>query len=283
MNYRHIYHAGGFADVFKHCILIQLLKKMALKDKGFCYIDSHAGVGRYDLTSPETKMSPEYRHGITKFLRRTDVIPALKAYREFIKSLQENERINCYPGSPMIAEHFTRPQDELILNELHPKDFDQLKYNMHGDKRIHCHERDAYEFLPAVLPPKLKRACILIDPAYEKPNEFDSILWTLEKCWQRFSQGVYMIWYPIIALRDKIISQQQNFVKKVASSSIGPKLICEMVLGEFDAEKVGAIGCGIIMINPPWQIENDIRVIAKYLLETFRKDQRGWQRTDLIK
>lgn len=282
MNYRHIYHAGGFADVFKHCILIQLLKKMALKDKGFCYIDSHSGIGRYDLTSPQAKKSPEYRHGIAKFLRRTDVIPLLKPYSEFISSLQSGETIQCYPGSPMIAEHFTRLQDELILNELHPKDFEQLKNNMHGDKRIHCHARDAYEFLPAILPPKLKRACILIDPAYEKSDEFDSMLWTLEKCWQRFSHGVYMIWYPIIAQRDKIISQQQNFVKKIASLPIGPKLICEMVLGEFDEEKVGAVGCGIIIINPPWKIENDIRIIAKYLLDTFRKDQRGWQRTDLL-
>jgi 23S rRNA (adenine2030-N6)-methyltransferase len=282
VNYRHIFHAGNFADVFKHGILTRLLEKMTAKEKGFCYIDTHAGIGMYDLTSPQSLQSPEYLHGIARLLSRKDVMPTLKNYVQIIQSLQTDEALKYYPGSPWIAKNYLRPQDQLILNELHVEDFQSLKKNikLHGQIHIHC--RDAYEFLPAVLPQRnVKRALILIDPPYEKANEFEIIFSTIKKCLQKFPQGVYAIWYPIIGQRKNIFLKQVHFLDEIKNLHLCPVLFSELVLADSKFGKEGLIGCGMIVLNPPWKIEDDIANIAEYLLKIFREDEQGFQLTAL--
>lgn len=261
MNYRHIYHAGNFADVYKHAVLCLLLKALCIKEKPFCYIDSHAGVGLYDLNSAEAMRSPEYTAGIAKLFTLPKVPDMLSDYHKIVTSYQDGASLRFYPGSPLIAAHFLRAHDHLILNELHPQDQMTLKRNCRHIAHVHCHERDAYEFLPAILPPTPRRACILIDPPYEKTDESRCIVQALEKCVKRFATGVYVIWYPIVYARD-----HQSLVLLIQKHIKLPMIYNEMRL---TPKTEGLLGTGMIVINPPWQFESKLKALTDWLQEFF--------------
>lgn len=272
MNYRHIYHAGGFADVFKHSILVHLLLSLAIKDKGYCYIDTHSGIGLYDLQREEAQRSPEFLNGI-KVLNQLKNVPAeLKPYLSIIQNQQRGEDLRFYPGSPLIATKLVRQQDMLILNEQHPKDFKTLKTCFQNKNNTHCHQRDAYEFLPAILPPLLSRALILIDPAYEIPNEYEKLLEMLIKATTRFSSGIYAIWYPIKSHSPHI------FLKKCAKQGFSNPLVAELILSDDRSGESGMIGCGMLILNPPWKIEEKLTVINQFLWESFSFHHQGYHR-----
>ncbi len=261
MNYRHIYHAGSFADVYKHAVLCSLLQALCLKDKPYCYIDSHAGVGLYDLNSAEALRSPEYQFGIEKLLILPEVPDILSEYLNIVKSYQDEASLRFYPGSPLIAAHFMRAHDHLILNELHPQDVKALKQNCAKIPNLHCHQRDAYEFLPAILPPVPRRACILIDPPYEKTDESRRIVQTLEKCVKRFATGIYMIWYPIVHARD-----HQSLVFLLQKHIQLPMIYNEIQLTH---KAEGLLGTGMIIINPPWQFESRLKTLTDWCQKFF--------------
>jgi 23S rRNA (adenine2030-N6)-methyltransferase len=201
MNYSHRYHAGSFADVVKHVILAKLLEHFLKKEAPFCYIDTHAGAGIYDLQSVEANKTVEYESGIARlFAEEKKLSDNLQPYIEIIKNFQseKSQRLTRYPGSPWIAEHFLRPQDAMILNEKHPDTATALKASFRYHEQVSIHERDAYELLPAILPLKeIKRALILIDPPFEKKTEMKDIITALEKSLPRFPQAMYLIWVPI--------------------------------------------------------------------------------------
>lgn len=249
MNYRHIYHAGNFADVFKHVILCIVLDSLRSKGKPFCYIDTHAGLGIYDLSADEAARSPEYQHGIAKLLSAHTDSDELSPYITIVKSLQHGEPLSHYPGSPLIAAQFLGEHDQLILNEWHPDDAKTLKRNMKHHHAAHCHQRDAYEFLPAVLPPTPKRALILIDPPYEKVSEYDDIVKVLQKSLKRFETGIYMLWYPIVS------DSHHMLVKQIKSAINKPMIHYEM---RSKSKQTGLLGSGVIIINPPWKVEDSI-------------------------
>jgi 23S rRNA (adenine2030-N6)-methyltransferase len=276
MNYRHFYHVGSFADVFKHSLLTAVIDALCQKDKPFCYIDTHAGIGNYDLTREETQRSKEYREGIQKLLHAKDPPPDLSHYIELINAYQQHGDLHCYPGSPVLAKRLLRPGDQLIVNEFHPADYQTLKYSLGKSPNIHCHHRDAYEFLPAVLPPSPARACILIDPPYERSDEFPAIMSCLHHALQRFPSGVYMIWYPIVSL------QHRTFTRQILREKLAPTLITEMTLTAIPEEKSGMIGCGMVILNPPWKIEKSIASHTQYLAALFKRDESGYYRTEFI-
>lgn len=250
MNYRHIYHAGNFADVFKHVVLCLILENLKSKGKPFCYIDTHAGLGLYDLTASEVSRSPEYQQGIAKLLNTATHSEELSHYLAIIHAFQKDNTLTHYPGSPLIATHFIGEQDKLILNEWHPQDFISLKRTMYEYPNTHCHHRDAYEFLPAILPPTPKRAVILIDPPYEKTSEYDDIVNVLKKSLKRFETGIYMLWYPIVD------DTHHKLVQRIKALTDKPVINYELLS---TTKKTGLLGSGVMVINPPWNVENNIK------------------------
>lgn len=268
MNYRHIFHAGNFADVFKHAIETTLLQRLAEKPNPFVYIDTHAGIGLYDLTCEQAQRSPEYQHGIAKLLSQPQTIPELEPYLTIVKHYYDDNRRH-YPGSVMIASHFIRSQDKMIVNEYHPEDFQTLKHQSKKLGNIHYHHRDAYEFLPAILPPTPNRGLVLIDPPFEQEDEFKKINTMLASSIKRFNNGMYMLWYPIV------IKKNINTILNLIHSLKLPILNCYLTVGELPAEKRGLVGSGVMIINPPWKIEDTLSRIGNYLLPLFQLDKHA--------
>jgi len=262
MNYRHIFHAGNFADVFKHLLLIAVMQALQNKDKGCVFIDTHSGIGLYDLESEIAKRNPEYLQGIIPVIQNAELaIPngIVDIYRKLISDLNPNGPLKYYPGSPFIMSQLLRPQDALILNELHPEDYQLLKRQFH-DSRIHIHHRDAYELLPALLPPKLKRGLIFIDPPYEQKNEFTNLLGLIAKSLRLFPQGVFFIWYPIVH------DQHHKFLKHIQRLGLERILHTELILSrDFDRQKNGLRGSGVVILNAPYKIEETILPITHWL------------------
>lgn len=262
MNYRHMFHAGNFADVFKHIILLALIKALQQKDKGCCFIDTHAGIGIYNLLSEAALRNPEYLAGIAPLLQipNTQIPHAIiNDYLNLVRCMQSSAAITMYPGSPAIMQQLLRPQDKLILNELHPEDYKTLKQNF-SNTQTHCHNRDAYEFLPAILPATPKRGLILIDPPYENRNEFTSLLSLLPKAVKRFTNGVFLIWYPIVD------NQHIQFVKNMLRLGFD-NLICKELIIDKNPDKntTGLKGAGVIIINAPYKIETIIEPATSWL------------------
>jgi len=259
MNYRHSYHAGNFADVCKHSLLLVLLNKFLEKPAPFCYIETHSGSGLYDLKSIESEKTLEYQQGISKLLNKNLKLPFLEQYVQLIKNYNKNE-LRFYLGSPLLAAQMLREQDELILNELHPETFAQLKNFLKQDKRIHLHQRDGYEALKALLPPKLKRGLVFIDPAYEmQQKEFSLALEHLLVGLQRWSQATFVLWYPI-----KHRQMLKNFYQKIKQSNVKKALAIELWILPPDNE-LSLNGSGLLVINPPWQFDQQATAVLKVL------------------
>lgn len=199
MNYRHLFHAGNFSDVFRHTLVISLIKALQNKDKAFSYIDIHAGAGNYDLTSNSAQKTEEYKIGIGRLWSQKVNHPILQLYLQLVASSQPNQShsLQNYPGSPWYVSQLVSPADHLVLCELHREVYAELKYLFHANKQISVHHRNGYEALKALLPPKERRGLVLIDPPFEKPTEFDDIIGNLKIAYARWPQGIYAIWYPI--------------------------------------------------------------------------------------
>lgn len=280
MNYRHIYHAGNFADVFKHCILVLLLEGLLHKEKPFCYIETHAGLGVYDLRSELAQKTLEYVAGISQVLNDSreappkEVIPYLAVINELNKNVLVNEKLNgnnirFYPGSPFIARSLLRAQDRMVLMELHPEDILLLKERFAKDKQVAVHHYNGYQGLKAFLPPHERRGLVLIDPAFEQKNEFDLVLSALKECVRsHWPTGIYALWYPI-----KDYTACDNFLDALKKMDF-KYLVCEMTIDERTVLKK-FIGCGMVIINPPWQIEKALERVLSWLWQVLSPHLKG--------
>jgi 23S rRNA (adenine2030-N6)-methyltransferase len=275
MNYKHAYHAGNFADVVKHAVLALVLEYFVKKDSGFCYIDTHAGEGLYDLSRAEMKRTKESQLGILRLLEGK-TIPLLKPYLDALKPhFTEDNRLWSYPGSPFIAKHFMREQDRMILNEFHPDTHEQLHHYFRKEENTALHERDAHEFLPAILPPTPKRAVILIDPPFEKTSERRDIQMTLEKSLKRFPTACYLVWYP---LTDEHRSLLLN-------KSLRKVLPAESLLFDFSIQNPpyvgkGMVGCAMAIINPPYVLADQLKTLLPYLWKQLSPELEGHWRIE---
>lgn len=264
MNYRHIYHSGNFSDVVKHFVLTLIMQKMCEKDAPFCAIDSHAGIGLYDLGAHEVSRTLEYRGGIKKLCDQGSVDPVFKPYLDAVHVYNRGiGDLQWYPGSPCIMRAFLRQQDRLLLSELHPIDCETLKKNFRHDAQVQIFHQDGYVSLRALLPPLERRGVVLIDPPFEKKEEFDLVLKGILEAYRRFSTGIYLVWHP---LKDR--KGVQKFYDKLSAAGIAGILAVEFLV-----EKVPTStklnGCGLVIINPPWQLEealtSSLKVLASYL------------------
>ncbi len=238
MNYRHAFHAGNFADCVKHALLLELLRAMQRKPKPFLVLDSHAGTGRYDLSAGPADKTGEWRDGIGKILSTRH--PALEDYRLLV------ERLGLYPGSPAIAAALLRPADRLIACELHPEDATCLKSELAGEPGVAIHQRDGYEALRAFLPPPEKRALIVIDPPYERPDEFSHLTKNLAVAYEKFKTGVFVAWYPV-----KHRAPVRDFCEALKLTKIRDVIAVEFCRRPpLDPARLN--GCGLAIVNPPY-------------------------------
>lgn len=260
MNYRHIYHAGNFADVFKHIILIMLLEALRKKEKGFLYLDTHAGIGRYDLMAEIAQKTREYENGIAKILQIKQCPPVVKVYQDIVISFNSSEDpLHYYPGSPQIAYSLLRKQDRMILAELHPEDVTTLKKEFLNKPNVAVHHVDGYQSLKAFLPPQAGRGLVLIDPPFEDKDEFQKVVSGLETALKRFPNGIYAIWYPI-----KEIKHVKNFYNKINELELEALLINEFSISK-PQEGAGLTSCGMAIINPPWKFKEELQTVLEWL------------------
>lgn len=263
MNYRHSYHAGNFADVIKHVVLIILLQSLHRKETPFCFLDTHAGIGLYALDSMEAQKSQEYHNGIEKLLSLDNQkMPAvLQQYIDIVKKYNLPDTLRYYPGSPMIAREFLRNHDHAILCELHKEDIHAVKKNFMRDEQVAVHHMDAYLGMKAFLPFKQKRGLVLIDPPFEVTDEFERIALALKNALIRWRSGHFMVWYPI-----KNEARVESFYREVNALNV------EYVILHFSLNETVESGkltqCGVLLVNPPWQTKEAIESVLPFLTES---------------
>lgn len=251
MNYRHAFHAGGFADVVKHSVLALLIERLKLKDTAFRVIDTHAGTGLYDLTANEATRSGEWREGIGRLWQRP-LDPGLAAltapWLDAVKaSNAPGDRLRRYPGSPWIARHLLRRQDRLTAVELHPDDAKVLAERFAGDIQVRTIALDGWLALGAFLPPKERRGLVLVDPPYEEADEFARLVDSFVQAHQRWPTGIYCLWYPV-----KDLAAVDRLRVRLARSGIRRLVRAELFVRERAASGTFN-GTGLVICNPPWQ------------------------------
>lgn len=277
MNYRHIFHAGSFADVFKHIILIGLIRALCRKETPFCYVDTHAGLGYYDLLSFSAQKTQEFAQGVAKLLKlaHTQMPEWARDYLKIIKPLNDTTDLQYYPGSPRIVRALLRPQDRMILSELHQDDVQILKQEFKNDKQVAVHHMNGYQTLKAFLPPNERRGLVLIDPAYEVNDEFERMITALEIALLRWSTGIYAIWYPIKD-RDLIM----DFYRRLKYSGISKILCSELSVRDDITSELNA--CGMVIINPPWKFDEDLSSVLRWLWAVLSVERQGEYRTQWL-
>ena len=253
MNYRHAFHAGNFADVFKHVLLIELLDALKAKPAAFCYVDSHAGRGMYRLGTGEAERTGEYRDGVARLIGRGDLPPALATYAALVRRCGEDDGVlHRYPGSPVIAATCMREQDRAIVCEIQDAEAAALKDVLRRDRRFAVHHRDGYEALGALLPPRQKRGLVLIDPPFEEQAaEFTTIQAALAQALRRWPNALQAVWYPI-----KQLDAIAPFHRWLATHG-GDVLAVEILVHPANSP-LRLNGCGLAIVNAPWQFERRV-------------------------
>lgn len=275
MNYRHIYHAGNFADIFKHIILTLCLEKLHEKYTSFLAIDTHAGLGKYDLADEKSLKTSEFIgfenfQKIQKFLPERYLKILSKINRCEIHQLPEKMRI--YAGSPAIIRDYLRSDDRAIFAELNRQDFLQFKKNFAGSDKFSILNEDGFNLTKSKLPPQQKRALVLIDPAFEKDQskisaDWEKIIDALQEAYKRFNNGIYLVWYPIIKSDEEIL---KKFYQEVSTLKFEKKTNVIFDIGSKENEtKMHA--CGMLIFNAPWQLEEKLNETIPEILKALKQ------------
>ncbi len=251
LSYRHSFHSGNHADLLKHLLLLALLQKLAEKDKPFSYIDSHSGAGIYDLRSASAQMNKEHETGIARLWQHEFVNPLLQRYLSCVRSVNPDEQLHYYPGSPGVAQWAMRAQDRLALLDLQSEEIDILRSFLGRDERVSIHQRDAFEGLLALTPPQPRRGMVLIDPSYENKADYQRVVAAVQKLQRRWPVGVIAIWYPLLAkARDQSAWLKANLMRAGFGDISSYELrICAQ------SDEYGMYGSGMLLINTPWQTQ----------------------------
>ena len=277
MNYRHAFHAGGFADVHKHSILARVLLHLRQKPAAFRVIDTHAGAGRYDLFGPEPSRSPEWRHGIERVWETRRSGPAhelLAPYLDAVVALNPNGELRNYPGSPLIAKSLMRAQDRLIACELEPGAAALLAAALRGDRRAKALAIDGWTAAGAYVPPRERRGLVLVDPPFEDAADFTRLSDALVAAHRKWPTGTYLLWYPV---KDR--GAPDALARRLKKLGVPNILRCELTIGAPRAEG-GLVGSGLIVVNPPFTLEQDLRVLMPALCGLLSPEAAG--RTDWL-
>lgn len=276
MNYRHSYHAGNHADVLKHAILLRMLQLLQRKEAPLCYLDSHAGTALYDLSGEQAGKTGEYRDGIGRLWSRDDLPALLAGYREAVARHNPDGQLRLYPGSPQLLADHLREQDRMILSELHPEDAATLKQHFAAQAHIAVHQRDGYELPKAFLPVAEKRALWLLDPPFEKGDDLQRCIQAIQTGIQRMRQTVVALWYPI-----KDERQLKAFYQHMAEAGLPKVLRVELSVRPTDTS-LGLNGSGLMLVNPPWPLWEELEQVLPWLSETLAQSGSGSWRMDWL-
>ena len=263
MNYRHVYHAGNFADVLKHAVLARVVAYLGQKEAPFRYIDTHAGTGLYDLSSREAQKTGEWQGGIGRLLGAElpeKAAAILAPYLDIVRAENGGEStITRYPGSPLIARRLMRRGDALVLNEAHPDDCERLRETFHRDRLTKILEIDGWQALKALLPPKERRGVVLVDPPFEVEGEFDRMVEALVEATRRFATGTIVFWYPI--KDERAVARMK---RNAAATGIPKLLSVELFVSDPNSEE-GLSGTGLMILNPPFTLYAELEVLLPVL------------------
>jgi 23S rRNA (adenine2030-N6)-methyltransferase len=283
MNYRHAYHAGGFTDVLKHTVLALVIEHLKLKPAPFRVIDTHAGLGVYDLGSEAATKTGEWRDGISRIVRAElspEAAAALAPYLGVVRALNSEGSLARYPGSPLLARRLMREDDRLVVNELHPEDRAELEALFARDAQTKVLALDGFTALKALLPPKERRGVVLVDPAYEVPGELERLVQGLKEIERRFATGTILLWYPI-----KDTLQIAAFRKQIAELGFAKAMAVELLVRNPDDATL-LNGAGLIVVNAPFTLAAKLaallpelaRLLAQAPGATFRLEELGRER-----
>jgi 23S rRNA (adenine2030-N6)-methyltransferase len=280
MNYRHAYHAGNHADVLKHIVMMRALALLKKKDKPLLFLDAHAGVGLYALWGDHALKTLEWQDGVGHFYdpsgKAVPLAPECEAllapWREVIAAHNTaGQPLSHYPGSPGFALKSLRKDDRILLNELHPEDHGALAVFAQGDHRVTVLDGDAAIAIKAHLPPPERRGVILIDPPYERTDEARRAVKMLRHGNRRFATGTFVLWYPVTGdgLSEEVVRQAQALAI--------PKMLKAELLVRKAVPEGGLAGSGLILVNPPWPLADELAVLGPALCERLRQsDGARW-------
>ena len=262
LAYRHAFHAGNHADVLKHSVLTLVLRYMNTKDKAYRLIDTHAGAGGYSLEGRYALKKGEFEQGIARLWARDDLPEALADYVGLVRGFNPQGALEQYPGSPAFAQMLLRAQDQLRLFELHPTEFKILASYLGDTKGAEVKNADGFESLKGQLPPPSRRAVVLMDPSYEGHGDYPRVIASLREALARFAEGVYMVWYPQVS---KLEAAQ--LPKRLEALAPKAWLHVRLTVQQPDSQGFGLAGSGIFIINPPYNLHDQVIRLMPYLVD----------------
>ena len=275
LSYRHAFHAGNHADVFKHLVLTLLVRSLLNKDKPFFYLDTHAGAGRYHLNSEMAKKNREFDTGIGKLWREHRLPDVVQPYMDAVRMTNPGRELHWYPGSPRVVRPWLRESDRVTLCELHPSDASIITTEFAGDRLVRIETVDGYHALKAMLPPPERRGLIHIDPPYELRDERRRVLNAVSEGYRRWATGIYAIWYPI---QDRATAD--DFLRRFKRLGIPKVLAAELCIQPNEPLRLN--GSGMIIINPPWLLESQLKEALPWLWEKLASGGEGRWRVEWL-
>jgi 23S rRNA (adenine2030-N6)-methyltransferase len=285
MNYRHAFHAGGFADVIKHVVLVRILTYLQDKQASFRVIDTHAGAGLYDLTGDEARRGGEWLTGIARLMQARfseGTAPLIKPYLDIVRAFNPPGDLEAYPGSPLIARALLRPQDRLTACEVEPNARQRLIDALRRDTQARVVDLDGWVALPAFVPPKERRGLILIDPPYEQKDEFERLAEGFAEAFAKWPTGIYLVWYPVKSRR-----ASDSLARHVAGVVGGGATPGKCLRLEFSvapqAAEAGLTSAGVLIANPPWTLAAELRTILPELEKPLGRGGAGRFRLEMLK
>jgi 23S rRNA (adenine2030-N6)-methyltransferase len=272
LSYRHGFHAGNFADVHKHVALVMLLEHLQKKATPFCFIDTHAGAGLYDLQSSFAQKHREFESGYLRVAAGAAPQQQVRRYLECVVAAGVTDPpdvLRSYPGSPRLAQAMLRAEDRMVLAELHNTEVPMLRANLGDGRRVAVHHRDGYEALPGLVPPRERRGLVLLDPSYELRDEFVRTTDALLTAWRKWSTGMFLIWHPLH--RNQPVAA---FHRKLVQGGLRKALVAELHVGASDAPNRLTGSC-LVVVNPPWQFAGKLLAASQWLARTMAQEQHA--------
>jgi 23S rRNA (adenine2030-N6)-methyltransferase len=279
MNYRHAYHAGNFADVVKHVVLTMVIEYTKLKPAALRVIDTHAGIGDYDLLSEQAQKTGEWRLGIGRVMEASYSRAAeklLAPYLDVVRRLNPGGELTRYPGSPLIARELMRSEDRLVVNELHAEDQAALKRLFARDAQVSVTALDAWTAVKSLLPPPERRGVVLIDPAFEQAGELDRLVGALKEGMRRFASGTYLLWYPIKELRPVAA-----FKRQITELGLAKATAIEVMIRDGQDQAL-LNGAGLVVVNAPFTLADNLQLLLPELVEALQQGSGGGFRIEQL-
>jgi 23S rRNA (adenine2030-N6)-methyltransferase len=274
-SYRHGFHAGNHADVLKHALLLSVMTHLQQKDTGLVLVDTHAGAGLYDLSGVWANKRSEYLDGIGRLWSATHAPVMIQRYLDSVRELNPDQTLTLYPGSPWLMLQMARPQDKLRLYEILPAEIDVLSHNLSQQRRIPARNlkllaENGFTALRAVLPPPSRRALVLIDPAYENKHDYRDVVQALKDALIRFATGCYLIWYPRV---NRL--QVEQMIRQIQHLPGASWLQAELTVRSAPADQHGLFGSGVLVINPPYTLKQELHQALPWLKTQLQQDERA--------